>query len=177
MAVIWHVVMSLDGFIAAPGDDMTWIFAFEGPSETVDDTVRTTGAIIMGRRTYEVEARDHHGIYGGAWNGPVFVLTHKAPATIPKWMTGPFVHNGIEDAVVRARAAALDRNVGLLGASVAQQCLDEGLLDEILVQVAPVLLGDGVRLFDQAGSQQIDLEKGMVTESGQLTDLRFRVLS
>jgi dihydrofolate reductase len=177
MAIVWHVVMSLDGFIAAPGDDMRWIFELAAPSDTVDDAVTTTGAIIMGRRTYEVEDRDRPGIYGGAWNGPLFVLTHKVPTTLPPWMTGTFVHNGIDDAVARAKAAAGDLNVGLLGASIARQCLDEGLLDEILVQVAPVLLGDGVRFFDHPRTQQVKLEKTMVTESGQLTDLRFRVLS
>lgn len=175
-AVSWHVVMALDGFIAAPGDDMRWVFEVAGPSDTVDQIVSNTGAIVMGRRTYEVEDRDRPGIYGGAWNGPLFVLTHKAPPTVPDWMTGTFVHDGIEDAVARAKAAAGDRNVGILGANIAHQCLDAGLLDEIVVQVAPVLLGDGVRLFDRPESGQIKLDKTSVAESGQLTDLRFRVV-
>ncbi len=175
-AVAWHVVTSLDGFVAAPGDDMSWIFEVIGPSETADEMVSTTGAIVMGRRTYEVEDRDRPGIYGGAWNGSLFVLTHEAPATVPGWMTGTFVHDGVGDAVGRAKTAAGDRNVGILGASIARQCLDAGLLDEIVVQVAPVLLGDGVRMFDRPRSQQVKLEKAAVAESGQLTDLRFRVL-
>jgi dihydrofolate reductase len=174
-AVAWHVVMSLDGFIAAPGDDMRWIFDVFGPSATADEMVSTTGAIVMGRRTYEVEDRDRPGIYGGAWKGALFVLTHEPPARVPDWMTGTFV-NGVEDAVAEAKAAAGDAKVGLLGAGVARQCLDAGLLDQIVVQVAPVLLGDGVRMFDRPRSQQIKLEKGTVAESGQLTDLRFRVL-
>jgi dihydrofolate reductase len=176
-AVAWHVVMSLDGFVAAPGDDMRWIFDVIGPSDTGNEMVSTTGAIVMGRRTYEVEDRDRPGIYGGAWNGPLFVLTHEAPAAVPDWMTGTFVHEGVEDAVARARAAAGERNVGILGASIARQCLDGGLLDEIVVQVAPILLGEGVRFFDRPRSQQIKLEKTSVAESGQLTDLRFRVLA
>ena len=175
-AVAWHVVMSLDGFIAAPDDDMRWIFEAAGPSETVEQMVATTGAIVMGRRTYEVEDLNRPGIYEGKWTGPFFVLTHEAPATVPDWMTGTFVHDGIEDAVARAKTAAGDRNVGLLGASMAHQCLDAGLLDEIVVQVVPVLLGDGVRLFDRPRSQEIKLEKTSVSESGQLTDLRFGVL-
>jgi dihydrofolate reductase len=142
-AVSWHVVMALDGFIAAPGDDMRWVFEVAGPSDTVDQIVTNTGAIVMGRRTYEVEDRDRRGIYGGAWNGPLFVLTHKAPPKVPDWMTGTFVHDGIEDAVARAKAAAGDRIVGILGANIAHQCLDAGLLDEIVVQVASVLLGGG----------------------------------
>jgi dihydrofolate reductase len=173
--VFWHVVMSLDGFVAAPGDDMRWVFEVAGPSDTFDERVRTTGAIVMGRRTYEVEDRDRNGIYGGAWKGALFVLTHKAPTTVPDWMTGSYVDEGVADAVSKAKQAAGDRNVGILGASIARQCLDADLLDEIVVQVAPVLLGDGVRLFERADAQQVRLEKTVVTESGQLTDLTFRV--
>jgi dihydrofolate reductase len=173
--VSWHVVMSLDGYIAAPGDDMSWIFDAFGPSATVDEMVSSIGAIVMGRRTYEVEDRDRPGIYGGRWKGALFVLTHEPPARVPDWMTGTFV-DGVEDAVAKAKAAADDAKVGLLGASVARQCLDAGLLDEIVVQVAPVLLGDGVRVLDRPGGQQIKLEKVSVAESGRLTDLSFRVL-
>ncbi|MDX6669490.1 MAG: hypothetical protein QOK04_2870 [Solirubrobacteraceae bacterium] len=175
-AVAWHVVMSLDGFIAAPDDDMRWVFDVAGPSESAEEMVRTTGAIVMGRRTYEVEDRDRPGIYGGAWEGPLFVLTHEAPETVPDWMSGTFVNGGVEDAIARAKAAAGDRKVGLLGASIARQCLDAGLLDEIVIQVAPVLLGDGVRAFERPGGQQIRLDKARVAESGDLTDLWFRVL-
>lgn len=173
--VSWHVVMSLDGYIAAPGDDMNWIFDVFGQSATVDEIVSTTGAIVMGRRTYEVEDRDRHGVYGGSWSGALFVLTHEPPTTVPDWMTGTFV-DGFEDAVAQAKAAAGDRKVGLLGASLARQCLDAGLVDEIVVQVAPVLLGDGVRMFDLPNGEQIKLEKTGVAESGRLTDLSFRVL-
>jgi dihydrofolate reductase len=175
VAVVWHIVMSLDGFIAGPDDDTQWIFeVFEG-SDTVDEMARTTGAIIMGRRTYEVEDRDRPGIYGGAWKGSLFVLTHEAPTEVPDWMTGTFVDDGIEDAVAKAKAAAGEKHVGLLGASVAHQCLDAGLLDEIVVQVAPVMLGDGVPLYRRDGGKQVKLEKTAIAESGPLTDLRFRV--
>jgi dihydrofolate reductase len=173
--VVWHVVMSLDGFIAAPGDDMRWIFDVFGASETVDEIIGTTGAIIMGRRTYEVEDRDRPGIYGGAWRGHLFVLTHEAPARVPDWMTGSFVHDGVVDAVSRATTAAGNKDVGLLGASIARQCLDAGLLDEIVVQIAPLMLGDGVRLFDRPGSDRVLLEKLAVAQSGRLTDIRFAV--
>jgi dihydrofolate reductase len=171
-AVFAHVVMSLDGFIARPGDDMRWVFDYAGPNETAEAAMRTTGAIVMGRRTYEVEDRDRPGIYGGRWKGALFVLTHRAPATVPDWMTGTFVHDGIEDAVARAKDAAGDRNVGILGSSVARQCLDAGLLDEVLVHVAPIVLGDGVRFLEGAPTR---LEKIGVSESGPLTDLRFRI--
>ena len=147
-----------------------------GESATVDQVIATTGAIVMGRRTYEVEDRDRPGIYGGAWDGPYFVVTHQIPASVPDWMTGTFVTGGVEDAVAKAKTAAGDGYVGLLGANMAQQCLAAGLLDEIVVQVAPVLLGDGVRFLDLPGVEAIKLEKTAVSESGMLTDLSFRVL-
>ena len=107
--------------------------------------------------------------------GALFVLTHEPPARVPDWMTGTFVDR-LEDAVAKAKAAAGDGKVGLLGARVARQCLDAGLLDEILVQVAPVMLGDGIRAFDVPGGHRIKLEKAAVVDSGQLTDLSFRVV-
>jgi dihydrofolate reductase len=173
--VLWHVVMSLDGFIAAPGDQMGWIFDYVGPNETADEVVQSTGALVVGRRTYEVEDRDRPGFYGGRFTGPVFVLTHAAPAARPDWFTGTYVHAGIEDAVARAQEAADGRDVVLLGAGMARQALEAGLLDEILVHVAPVMLGGGVRAFDRPDGERVRLEKVFVRESGPLTDLRFRV--
>ncbi|HEV7363269.1 MAG TPA: dihydrofolate reductase family protein, partial [Solirubrobacteraceae bacterium] len=99
------------------------------------------------------------------------------PETVPEWMTGTFVSNGIESAVAQAKAAAGEKNVVIFGANTAAQCLDAGLLDEILVHIAPVLLGDGVRLFSRSGAPPVRLEKTRANDSGQLTDLRFRVLT
>jgi dihydrofolate reductase len=171
------VTMSLDGFIAGPDDAMDWAFDYfsEGSSETAGEVIETTGAIIMGRHTYEVEDRDRPGIYGGAWTGPFFVLTRDPPAAVPAWMTGTFINVDIEAAVARATQAAGGKNVGILGANLAKQCLDRGLLDEIIIHLAPVLLGDGVRLFDVPGGLRVRLEPTHVARSGQLTDLRFRV--
>jgi hypothetical protein len=102
--VLWHVTMSLDGFIAGPGDAMDWVFRPRsgGPNDTVAEVIASTGALVVGRRTYEVEDRSRGGFYGDAWTGPFFVLTHQAPASAPAWMTGTFVNDGIEDAVTRA---------------------------------------------------------------------------
>jgi dihydrofolate reductase/nitroimidazol reductase NimA-like FMN-containing flavoprotein (pyridoxamine 5'-phosphate oxidase superfamily) len=173
--VLWHVTMSLDGFIAGPGDAMDWVFEYPDPSMAADDVIATTGALLVGRRTYEVEDRQRGGFYGGAWTGPCFVLTHRAPAEVPDWMTGTFVGADIEDAVARAQAAAGQKNVVILGADVARQCIERGLLDEVVVHVAPVLLGDGVRLFARQGGPPVRLERTAVEPSGQLTALRFRV--
>jgi dihydrofolate reductase len=174
--VLWHIYTSLDGVIARPGDDMKWIFELAEPDEFVDEVVRTTGAVIMGRRTYEVEDRDRPGIYGGAWTGPLFVVTHEPPSEVPDWMTGTFVMDGVESALEQAKAAAGDKNIVLLGANLARQCLELDRLDEILVQVTPILLGDGVRLFSRPDGQPIKLEKLAAGESGQITDIRYRVV-
>ena len=177
MAVVWHVTMSLDGFIAGPDDTMEWVFDYfsEASNDTAREVIETTGAILMGRRTYEVEDRYRSGIYGGAWTGPYFVLTHSEPAIVPDWMSGTFIDEPIEAAVARAEDAAGDKNVGILGADLARQCLERGLLDEIVVHLAPVLLGDGVRLFTLPGGRRIPLEPVRVGRTDQLTDLRFRV--
>jgi dihydrofolate reductase len=169
--------MSLDGFIAGPDDAMEWVFDYfsEEASETAGEVIESTGAIIMGRRTYEVEDRYRGGIYGGAWTGPFFVLTHEPPADVPAWMTGTFINEDIEAAIARAREAAGGKNVGLLGAALARQSLERGLLDEIIVHLAPVLLGDGVRLFAVPGGRRVRLEPAAVERTDLLTDLRFRV--
>jgi dihydrofolate reductase len=178
-AVVWHITMSLDGFIAGADEAMEWVFDYfsEETNETAGEVIETTGAIIMGRRTYEVEDRYRQGIYGGAWTGPSFVLTHEPPADVPDWMTGKFIDEDIETAVARAAEAAGGKNVGILGADLAKQCLERGLLDEIVIHLAPVLLGDGVRLFAVPGGQPVRLEPIHVGQTGPLTDLRFRVSS
>ena len=137
--------------------------------------IETTGAIIMGRYTHEVEDRGRPGIYGGAWTGPYFVLSHEPPTAVPAWMTGTFINEDIEAAVARATRAAGGKNVGIVGANLAKQCLERGLLDEIIIHLAPVLLGDGVRLLDVPGGQRVRLEPTHAARTGQLTDLRFRV--
>ena len=82
--VLWHTQMSLDGFIAGPGDDVRWAFEVEtGPDETIDEVVRSTGALLVGRRTQDVEDQEQPGFYGGAYCGPFFVLRHDPPAEPP----------------------------------------------------------------------------------------------
>ena len=111
------------------------------------------GAVLTGRRTFDVA----HG-WGGnhAW-GPAFVLTHRIPAGWPRPnSTVQFVTDGIESAVNQAKAAAAGKSVGVHGADTIQQCLNAGLLDEIHVDIAAVLLGSGVRLFDHlAGTPSV----------------------
>lgn len=176
--ILWHTLMSLDGFIAGPGDDMTWAFdADGGTNDASNEVAATTGALLVGRRTQDVEDQKQPGFYGGAYRGPFFVLRHDPPAQSPvvKGVVGQFLDTSIQDAVAIARQAAAGRSVVVLGANVARQCLEAGLLDEILVHVAPVLLGDGTRIFDRPGNSPVLLTKTSVQEDGELTALRFAV--
>jgi dihydrofolate reductase len=176
--VLWHTQMSLDGFIAAPGDGMEWAFEdWSDTDETIDEVVRSTGALLVGRRTQDVEDREQPGFYGGAYRGPFFTLRHNPPAEPPvvKGVTGRFIDVEIGEAVQIAKEAADGANVVILGANVAKQALQADLIDEMLVHLTPVLLGDGVRLFSHQGGLPIRLERTSVQETGQLTALRFRV--
>jgi dihydrofolate reductase len=188
--VIWHITMSVDGFIAGRDDSMDWVVGEwsddgtntrdieVGRSSVADDVLASAGAILGGRRWYDVAERSHDGvdgIYGGRWDGPVFVLTHRPPdAAVDDRIT--FISSPPADAVATARAAADGKDVVVFGANVAQQCLAEGLLDEIVIHLAPVLLGEGVRLFGAANGEPVALRRTTVAESGQITDLRFSVV-
>lgn len=183
--VLWHTTMSLDGFIAAPGDEMDWVFEyFKGPNPVAREAIETTGAVLVGRRSYDVGVRERRRdpdspaarIYGDAWTGPQFVLTHR-PSDLAEDPDVTFVSDDASTAVGRALAAAGGRNVVIIGATVARNCLEAGLVDEILVHLAPVLLGDGTRIYGDAGGEAVKLEKIGVTEAGPITNLRFRVLN
>jgi dihydrofolate reductase len=175
--VIWHTMMSLDGFIAGPDDDMRWVFGVDGgDGQTAGEIRRSIGALLVGRRTQDVEDRVQAGFYGGAYTGPFIVLRHEPPAEPPvvKGVTGRFLDAGIEEALEVAREAAGGRNIVVLGASVARECLQAGLLDEVVVHVAPVLLGDGVRLYDRVG-KLVMLEAVSSRQEGETTVLRYSV--
>ena len=171
--VVVNRAMSLDGFIAGPGHTMDWIFDFLTP-DSFPEVMAATGAMLIGRGTYEVgkqmaddEERDYEG-------GAQFVLTHDPPDEPDPNVT--FLTCDITEAVATARSAAGGKNLEILGADLASQCLQQGLVDEILVYVLPVLLGDGVR-FSTPALDRIDLEPFSSTQSGAVTMLRFRVPS
>ena len=177
--VVVNRSMSLDGFIAGRGHAMDWVFDFVAPDE-FPDVAAATGAMLIGRRTYEVANRMDAGKERGSassgerypFPGPVFVLTHEPPDPPDPAVT--FLTGDIGEAVATARSAAGGKNLEILGADVAGQCLQRGLVDEILVYVLPVLLGDGIR-FSSPGIARIDLEPVSSTRSGAVTVLRFRV--
>src|SRR5919197_5464853 len=176
--VLWNTMLSLDGFIAGPNDDMQWVFGVDGGAgRTVDEVVRSTGALLVGRRTQDVEDRLQPGFYGGAFRGPFFVLRHDPPPEPPvvKGVTGQFLDVGIEEAVRVAREAADGGHVVVLGANVARQCLEAGLLDEIIVHVAPILVGDGVRFFERSDGKPVRLTSISSESEGEKTILRYSV--
>jgi dihydrofolate reductase len=188
--------MSLDGFIAGPGDDVQRLFAWMSlgdrdlnlssgdtdfdlqvsseDAENYQELMGQTGAIVSGRRMFDV---------AGAWGGkhpmgvPVVVVTHTIPQ---EWAYAgspfTFVTDGVEAALEKARQIAGDKNIGVGGADITRQCLKAGLLDEISIDLVPVLLGSGVRLFEHLGIEPIELERTGVVESPGVTHLSFRVV-
>ena len=188
-SLIWHVTMSLDGFIAGPDDSMDWMLADWSGGERARDVeversvladrvLQGAGAILGGRRWYDVAVRDfdgYDGIYGGRWGGPVFVLSHRPPDP-GHHPAIEFLSGDVADAVGTATTAAEGGDVVVFGASLARQCLRAGMLDEIAVHLAPVLLGAGVRLVEgQSLEAPVRLERTYIASSGQLTDVAFAV--
>jgi dihydrofolate reductase len=157
-------------------------------SEIVEEKLAATGAVVMGRRMFSGGegpwADDPNA--GGWWGDeppfhvPVFVLTRHARETVTMLggTTFTFVTEGIDAALEEARAAAEDKDVFVGGgASVVQQYLQAGLVDELQINLAPVLLGAGTRLFDDAGAAQPALEIVRVVEAPAVTHLKYRVLN
>jgi len=180
--VVVNRSMSLDGFIAGPGDAMDWIFDFMAPDAAwLTEAAAATGAMLIGRRTGEVgdrmaadNERDTASRGEGyPFAGPLFVLTHRPPDPPDPDVT--YLTGDIGEAVATALDAAGGKNLEILGADVAGQCLRRGLVDEIQVYVLPVLLGDGTRFYSSPGLARIDLEPLSSTRAGAVTILRFRV--
>ena len=176
--VLYSATMSLDGFIAGAGGDMSWLTPFAGPDPVVDDLVPRIGSILAGATTYGGDD-PHRGTeaegkaFGGGWDGPQFVLTHRPPAEPVPGVT--FVGD-LVTALAAATAAAGEKYVNVLGADVARQCVAAGALDEVLVFVVPVLLGDGTRLFAHPGGTNVPLERISHSAGPQSTHIWARVL-
>jgi dihydrofolate reductase len=131
------------------------------------------GAMLTGRRTFE-----RAGGWDGEhpWDVPAFVVTHEVPDGWPRpGSTVQFVTDGIESAVAQAKAAAGQKSVGVHGAQTIQQILNAGLLDEIHVDLAAVLLGSGVRLFDHLANAPVVLGNPSVIAGAGVTHLRYPV--
>ena len=177
--VVVNRSMSLDGFIAGPGHRMDWgggrrLADFVAPGD-VAEIAAATGAMLIGRRTWDVgskmEAEDP-GSVDYPFSGPFFLLTHRPLQPPDPDVT--ILSGDIAEAVATALNAAGGKNLEILGADVAGQCLGRGLVDEILVYVLPVLLGDGIP-FSSPRLARVDLEPTSSTRSGDATILRYRV--
>jgi dihydrofolate reductase len=143
-------------------------------TRVLDHVFRGTGAIIVGRRMFDV-ARGWDD--DPPFRRPVFVITHKGRPKLTKGTTVHFVTDGLESTLEQAKAAA--GNKAILahgGANIVQQYLNAGLMDEIPIHLIPLLLGDGIRLFDHLGRAPMDLEISDVIEGESITHLRFRVV-
>ena len=179
--VIVGATLSLDGFMSDRNGDVSRLYPdFEAlhRTEMLQEEIRVTGAVVMGRRAYDMAEGD---LTGYEYQVPIFVLTHHIPAKGPKGennrLTVTFVSDGIENAIAQARAAAGNKQVTLVGgAQTARQCLRTGLVDEIHMGIVPVLLGEGLRFFEPGGIEQLKLEQIRVFESPTRTDLWFRVV-
>jgi dihydrofolate reductase len=144
-------------------------------AEVFEELVASGGAVVTGKRTYDIT--DGWGGNGPLPGLPLFVLTHHVPEQVPQGTSRyTFVTDGVESAIAQAKAAAGDKYVSLMGASIPQQCLRAGLLDEIQIHLVPVLFGAGVRLFDHLGTEQIELEVMRIVDSPGVTHLRYRVV-
>lgn len=192
--VVTEFTMSLDGFIAGSNDDVGNLFKWymSGDTEftlpTMDRTFKISkasadlltrqwkqlGAQVTGRRDFDVS---------NAWGGqallgvPIFIVTHNPPAEwVYEGSPFQFVTAGVAEALDLAQSAAGDKIVGVGGSIIVQQCLQAGLLDEIHLHLAPVLLGDGIRLFDHLGNAPIELENIWTIHTPDVTHLAYHVV-
>jgi dihydrofolate reductase len=198
--VVVGLSTSLDGFIAGANDSselplgvggdrlFDWFSSGDTPSryypsfrmsaasaEFFDEYAGRVGAIVTGRRTYDVS--DAWGGTGPLPGAPLFVLTHRIPETVPAGDPPyTFVTEGIERAIDLARAAAGDKDVDLMGATPVQQALRAGLLDELIIHLVPVMLGRGVRLLDGLEPGSVELELARVVDAPGVTHLTYRVV-
>jgi dihydrofolate reductase len=179
--VIIGATMSLDWFMNDRNGDVSRLYPnLEAlrRTEMLQEEIQTTGAVVMGRRAYDMAEGD---ITDYEYQVPIFVLTHAVPEKVAKGqndqLTVTFVTDGIESAIEKAKAAVGNKHVMVVGgAHTAQQCLRAGLVDEIHIGIVPVLFSEGLRFFEPGGNEQMELERTRIFESPTRTDLWFRVV-
>lgn len=180
--VIAGMTTSLDGFVAdesCRADCLSGDFEELRESAYMAAIVAETGAVLMGRRTFEMADDPDAYATHYEFQVPIFVVTHRPPDIRPQendQLTFTFVSSGVEAAVAQAKAAAGDRAVTVVGGvNLIRQLLQAGLVDELQVDIMPVLLGAGLRMFDGLYARDVAIEKLGVDEIGARTSLRFRV--
>jgi dihydrofolate reductase len=173
--VLWHFTMSLDGYVAGPNHAMDWATGFTVRPGLIDEYVQTTGAVLAGRQGFDSAIGDARP-YGGAWHGPIFVLTHH-PADARPAEDITFLSCPVDEALRIAVAAADGKNVEVFSPTIGRQLLALGLIDEIDLHVAPILLGAGIRLYDSPGDVPIRLDLANQvghTDPTRAVNLRYR---
>jgi len=170
--VLWHFTMSLDGFVAGPNHEMDWMTGTSFRPGLVEEYVETTGAVLGGRDGWD-HFPDTSSVYGGAWHGPIFVLTHHPEdATPADGVT--FLNCDPAEAVRIGLAAAGGKNLEVFSPTIGRQLLELGLIDEIDLHIAPVLLGEGIRLYDNPGSAPIRLHRVGQGDPTSAVNARYR---
>ncbi|MEU4245967.1 dihydrofolate reductase family protein [Amycolatopsis sp. NPDC026612] len=172
------MTMSLDGFVADRHGGTARLSdpAAAGGSGYMTELIRETGAVVLGRRTFAMAEDPDWFVDNYEFQVPIFVVTHRPPDVRPAQdenLTFTFVTDGIASAVAQAKAAAGDRAVKVIGASVVRQALRARLAGELHVDIAPVLLGAGLPLFGDPDLEGIVLRRIAVLEVGTFTSLRF----
>lgn len=154
--VLWTFTMSLDGFVAGPNHEMGWMTGFPSVDPSlIDEYIESTGAVLGGRAGWDAIVGNSRP-WGGAWSGPIFVLTHHPEDAAPTdGIT--FLNCDAAEAVRIGLAAARGKNLGVFSPNIGAQLLELGLIDEIDIHIAPILLGDGIRLYHNPGREPIRL--------------------
>ncbi|MEU0568888.1 dihydrofolate reductase family protein [Nonomuraea sp. NPDC005983] len=170
--VLWHFTMSLDGFVAGPNHAMDWMTGFSFRPGLIDEYVKTTGAVLGGRDGWD-HSPDAGRVYGSAWNGPVFVLTHHPEDATPA--DGVTILScDLTEAVLIGLEAAGGKNLEVFSPTIGRQLLELGLIDEIDLHIAPILLGEGIRLYDNPGSEPIPLHRLGGGDPSSVVNVRYR---
>src|SRR6266487_443012 len=173
--VLWHFTMSLDGFVAGPNHEMDWMTGISFRPGLVGEYVKTTGAVLGGRDGWDHATSGSHP-YGGAWDGPIFVLTHHPEDATPS-DGDTFLSCGPAEAVRIGRAAAGGKNLEVFSPTIGRQLLELGLIDEIDLHIVPVLLGDGIGLYDNPGGKPVRLHRVGESNPMSAVNVRYRPVS
>lgn len=173
--VIWGFTMSLDGFVAGPGHDMSWMAGLTGNPALLEEYIASTGAVLAGRDGYDSAIGDSRP-WGGRWKGPIFVLTHHPEDARPNTDIA-FLSCPVDEAVRTGLAAAEGKDLAVFSPDIGRQLLERGLIDRIDIHVAPVLLGDGIRLYSNPGKTPIRLHLLDGSEPRAAVSLRYRPLA